>query len=211
MHLVEGSPPIHEESEAHKGAEQNHHDEVILGLRARGPLGPHARPLHAAVEAVEGDQGEHERDAGAEVHEAGHGGAEAVLALEDAGEGGEEEVHGAEDERYVDADGQQDGRLDQELARPDERRGEHVAGRQAAGRQPGPQPRVPRAGAQARRLALQEDLGVRLAHEDCGGEEDCAAQDDQDPECPAPAQADDGKASDQWSEYLRRTLVYARQ
>lgn len=72
VHLVEGGPPIHEEPETHKGAEENHHYQVILGLRGCDPVGPHARPLHAAVQAVEGDQGEHERDAGAQVHEPGH-------------------------------------------------------------------------------------------------------------------------------------------
>lgn len=51
---------------------------------------------------------------------------------------------------------------------------------------------------------------MRLAHEDGGGEEDCAAQDDQDPEGPAPAQADDCEASDEWSEYLGRMSVKAR-
>lgn len=210
VHLVESSPPVHEEAETHKGAEQDHHDQVVLRLRGGDAVGPHARPLHAAVQAVEGDQGEDERDAGAQVHEPGHGGAEAVLALEDAGEGREEEVHGAEDECHVDGDDQQDGRPDQQLARPHQRREEHVAGRQAPGRQPGLQLGVARAGAKAGCLALQQDLGVCLANEDGGDEEDCAAEDDQDPEGPAPTQADDGEASDEWPEYLWFTSAHAR-
>lgn len=113
VHLVESGPPVHEEAETHKGAEQDHHDQVVFRLRGRDPVGPHARPLHAAVQAVEGDQGKHERDAGAQVHEPGHGCAEAVLALEDAGKSRKEEVHGAEDEGDVYRDDQQDGRLDQ--------------------------------------------------------------------------------------------------
>lgn len=160
----EAAYAVHEEPKTHKGAEQNHHDQVILGLRGRDPIGPHARPQHAAVQAVEGSQGKHEGDAGAQVDEPGHGGAEAVLALEDAGEGGEEEVHGAEDEGDVDGDDQQDGRPDQELTGAHQRREEHVAGRQAPGRQPGLQIGVAGAGAEAGCLALQQDLGVRLAH-----------------------------------------------
>lgn len=154
VHLVEGSPPVHEEAEAHKGAEQNHHDEVILGFRGCDLVGPHARPHYTAVEAVEGNQGKHKRDSGAQVHEPGHRGAEAILTLKDAGEGREEEVHGAEDEGHVDGDDQQDGRLNQELAGADQRRDEHLAGRQTPGCQPGSQLGVAGAGAEACCLAL---------------------------------------------------------
>lgn len=154
MNLVEGGPTVHEEPETHKGAEQNHHYQVVLGLRACDPVGPHTGPLYAAVQAVEGDQGKHERDAGAQVHEPGHGGGETILALKNAGEGRKEEVHGAKDERHVDGDDQQDGRLDQELAGADQRRGQHVARCQAPGCQPGPQLGVACAGAEPLCLAL---------------------------------------------------------
>lgn len=138
------------------------------------------------------------------------GGTEAILALEHAGEGREEEVHGAEDERHVDGDDQQDGRLDQELAGADQRREEHLAGRQAPGCQPGPQLRVACAGAELLCLALQKDLGVRLAHEDGGDEKNCTTEDNQQPERPTPTQADDREASDEWSEYLGRISVHAQ-
>lgn len=159
---------------------------------------------------MEDSKGEYERDARAQVHKARHGGAEAILALKDAGESGEEEVHGAEHEGYVDGDDEQDGRLDQELAGSDQRRNEHMARCQALGDHLVSQVHVPSAGPEARRLAIQQDLGVRLAHKDGGGDEDGATYDDEKPECPSPTKAYDGKASDKWSEYLRYMSVHAR-
>lgn len=52
---------------------------------------------------------------------------------------------------------------------------------------------------------------MRLAHEDGGDEEDRAAQDDQYPECPPPAQVNDSEASDEWSENLGIISVRAQQ
>lgn len=131
---------------------------------------------------MEANQREYERHTSAKVHEAGHGGAEAILPLKDAGKSGEEEVHSAKDEGHVDGDDEEDGRLDQELAGLDQRRHEDVASRQALGHHLGPQLHVSGAGPEPRRLTVQQDFWVRLAHEDGGGDEDCGTDDDQEPE-----------------------------
>lgn len=186
MDLVKRSPAVNEQASRHAWAEPNHQNQAVLWLWGRHAVSLHAGGLDPLVEDGKEDDARRGGQAQAEIDEARHGDAEAVLRLEHAVKGAEQQVHDAEDEAHVQRHEQQHGRAEQERRRTDKDLDQDLT-RRGRAREPGSEGGVPARPPEARRLAVEDHLGVRLAHEGEAEELHAAADDGEHPKGPAPA------------------------
>lgn len=134
-------------------------DRTLLGLRPPSRDAVAQRPKRGEARQL--------ADADAQVRQADDLGVEAVDALEDRGDGGEKEVEQAEDEADVDGHDEHHGGEEEQLPGADEGPGQDLRPREAAV-ELGDQVLVAGFATEAVGLAGEQDVGVRLAHDDQG-------------------------------------------